>query len=133
MHQGQICMSIERVIVHKDIEEEFTERFKNNVETLNVGDPEDIGNVIGPIINNKQLDNIHGQVVNALDINDSSVNDEPNVPFGGMKNSGLGRHGGKASIDAFTELRWITLERGGEPWCPIRLRGTFLWAAIQAP
>ena len=41
------------------------------------------------------------------------VNDESHVPFGGIKNSGLGRHGGQAAVDTFTELRWHTLERGG--------------------
>ena len=34
----------------------------------------------------------------------------PQVPFGGMKGSGYGRFGGKAGIDSFTELRWITVE-----------------------
>ena len=51
-------------------------------------------------------------------INDSSVNDEPHVPFGGVRASGLGRHGGKAGIDQFTEMRWITLERGGRHYPP---------------
>jgi aldehyde dehydrogenase (NAD+) len=51
-------------------------------------------------------------------VNDSSVNDEPHVPFGGVKNSGVGRHGGKASVDTFTELRWLTLERGGRQYPP---------------
>ncbi|MGH9214722.1 MAG: aldehyde dehydrogenase family protein [Acidimicrobiales bacterium] len=46
-------------------------------------------------------------------VNDTSVYDEPNAPFGGVKNSGLGRHGGKAAIEAFTMTRWLTLERGG--------------------
>jgi vanillin dehydrogenase len=46
-------------------------------------------------------------------VNDTSVYDEPNAPFGGVKSSGLGRHGGKAAIEAFTKTRWITLERGG--------------------
>jgi vanillin dehydrogenase len=46
-------------------------------------------------------------------VNDTSVYDEPNAPFGGVKSSGLGRHGGKAAIDAFTRTRWLTLERGG--------------------
>lgn len=43
-------------------------------------------------------------------INASTVSDEPQMPFGGMKASGYGRFGGKAGIDAFTELRWITFE-----------------------
>ncbi|MFV0644814.1 MAG: aldehyde dehydrogenase [Sphingomonadaceae bacterium] len=43
-------------------------------------------------------------------INASTVSDEPQMPFGGMKASGYGRFGGKAGIDSFTELRWITFE-----------------------
>ncbi|MGH9209174.1 MAG: aldehyde dehydrogenase family protein [Acidimicrobiales bacterium] len=46
-------------------------------------------------------------------VNDTSVYDEPHAPFGGLKNSGVGRHGGKAAIDAFTHTRWLTVERGG--------------------
>jgi benzaldehyde dehydrogenase (NAD) len=43
-------------------------------------------------------------------INGPTVHDEPQMPFGGVKNSGYGRFGGRAGIDAFTELRWITVE-----------------------
>jgi benzaldehyde dehydrogenase (NAD) len=43
-------------------------------------------------------------------INGATVHDEPQMPFGGVKNSGYGRFGGKAGIDAFTEIRWITVE-----------------------
>ena len=43
-------------------------------------------------------------------INGSTVHDEAQMPFGGVKASGHGRFGGKAGIDAFTETRWITLE-----------------------
>ncbi|MBO9604293.1 MAG: aldehyde dehydrogenase [Novosphingobium sp.] len=43
-------------------------------------------------------------------INASTVSDEPQMPFGGMKASGYGRFGGKAGIDSFTELRWVTFE-----------------------
>jgi vanillin dehydrogenase len=42
-------------------------------------------------------------------INSSTVHDEPQLPFGGTKGSGYGRFGGKAAIDAFTELRTITI------------------------
>jgi vanillin dehydrogenase len=205
MHQGQICMSVERVIVHKDVAAEFTEKFVQNTKKLKVGNPREMGNCIGPIINQKQLDKIRDQVDDAVakgakvlcggnhkglffeptiltgitrdmkvmreetfgpiapvitvgsvdeaievandseyglsagiitrneerglaiarrlntgmaHINDSSVNDEPHVPFGGVRWSGLGRHGGKAGIDQFTEMRWITLERGGRHYPP---------------
>ena len=43
-------------------------------------------------------------------INGPTVHDEAQMPFGGTKSSGYGRFGGKAGIDAFTELRWITIE-----------------------
>jgi acyl-CoA reductase-like NAD-dependent aldehyde dehydrogenase len=43
-------------------------------------------------------------------INGPTVHDEAQMPFGGVKASGYGRFGGKAGIDAFTELRWITIQ-----------------------
>jgi acyl-CoA reductase-like NAD-dependent aldehyde dehydrogenase len=43
-------------------------------------------------------------------INSPTVQDEGQMPFGGVKASGYGRFGGKAGIDAFTELRWITVQ-----------------------
>jgi len=44
-------------------------------------------------------------------INGATVHDEPQMPFGGVKNSGWGRFGGKAALEEFTELRWITIRR----------------------
>jgi benzaldehyde dehydrogenase (NAD) len=43
-------------------------------------------------------------------VNGPTVHDEAQMPFGGVKDSGYGRFGGKAGIDAFTELRWITVQ-----------------------
>ena len=43
-------------------------------------------------------------------VNASTVGDEPQMPFGGMKSSGYGRFGGRQGIDSFTETRWITFE-----------------------
>jgi vanillin dehydrogenase len=205
MHQGQICMSVERVIVGSEIAGEFTEKFVANTRKLKVGNPRELANCIGPVINQTQLGKIRSQVDEAVaqgakvlcggkndglffeptiladvtrdmrifreetfgpvvpvliardvdeaveiandsdyglsagimtrdeekglaiarrlhtgmaHINDSSVNDEPHVPFGGIGASGLGRHGGKQGIDTFTEMRWITLERGGRHYPP---------------
>jgi aldehyde dehydrogenase (NAD+) len=205
MHQGQICMSVEKIVLHERIASEFTERFVEHVRGLKMGDPHEPGNVIGPIINQKQLDKITAQVADAVQkgaqllvggkskglfheatvlsgvtpqmsiyreenfgpvaplitvasdaeaiavandteyglaagiitrneergleiarrldtgmahINCSSVNDEPWIPFGGSKASGLGRHGGSGSVAAFTESRWITSDRGGRPFPP---------------
>ena len=49
-------------------------------------------------------------------INAPTVHDEPQMPFGGMKASGYGRFGGKAAIDEFTELRWVTIQTGPRPY-----------------
>ncbi|MDM0017287.1 aldehyde dehydrogenase [Variovorax saccharolyticus] len=43
-------------------------------------------------------------------VNGPTVHDEAQMPFGGVKDSGYGRFGGKAGVEAFTELRWITLQ-----------------------
>ncbi len=43
-------------------------------------------------------------------VNGPTVHDEAQMPFGGVKGSGIGRFGGKAGIDAFTELRWMTVQ-----------------------
>ena len=49
-------------------------------------------------------------------VNDQPVADEPQMPFGGVKDSGFGRFGGQAVVDEFTELRWITVQRGSHPF-----------------
>lgn len=43
-------------------------------------------------------------------VNGSTVQNEPQAPYGGMKNSGYGRFDGRAVIDEFTELKWLTIE-----------------------
>jgi acyl-CoA reductase-like NAD-dependent aldehyde dehydrogenase len=198
MHQGQICMSSKRFIVEKPIADEFIEKFVNRASGLKVGDPREPDTVIGPLINQEQLDKLAAQVEDALargakllcggkheglcyyptvltevtedmkvlqeetfgpvapvivvedaeealrvannsryglsagvitrdfekglsiaerletgmvHINDSSIHDEPQVPFGGVKESGWGRHGGLAALEEFTELRWVTMQR----------------------
>ena len=49
-------------------------------------------------------------------VNDQPVGDEPQMPFGGVKDSGFGRFGGSAVVDEFTELRWITVQSGPHPF-----------------
>ena len=198
LHQGQICMSVKRIIVEKPVADEFIEKFVAKVSGLKVGDPQEHDTIIGPLINQTQLDLLRGQVDEAINrgakvlcggkfeglsywptiltdvkedmrvcqeevfgpvvpvivvedeeealrvannspfglssgiitgdfekglaiaerletgmvhINDSSVHDEPQVPFGGVKDSGWGRHGGLAAMEEFTELRWVTMQR----------------------
>ena len=201
MHAGQICMSAERLLVHDSRVDEFTEKVTAKVSALGVGDP--MQNIIGPVINQKQLDLIQAQVedaraqgagihtgggheglyyqptvvsgvtpqmklfrdetfgpvaaITAFDseeqalalandceyglssaiitadeehgleladrlesgmthINDCPVYDEPHIPFGGVKASGLGRHGGRWSMETFSETHWRTLEKGGRKY-----------------
>ena len=198
LHQGQVCMSTERIIVEKKIADKFTEKLKERALSLPIGDPTDPATAIGPLINQRAVDLVHAHVqeavaggaelvtggrydnliyhptiltdvtpdmriftdqtfgpvapivvvsdaeealavannskyglssgiltkdfTRALDIamrletgmvhiGDQTVNDEPQVPFGGVKGSGYGRFGGQAALDEFTELRWINVQR----------------------
>jgi len=198
LHQGQICMSTRRIIVEKPIAREFTEKFVKKVSTFKVGNPKEPDTIIGPLINQQQLDQViknvaaavqdgakilcggksealcyhptvmtnvkigtafsceetFGPVVSVIEveneaealtvandtpyglsaavvtgdfnkgltmaeqiesgivhINDQTVGDEPQVPFGGVKDSGWGRFGGNAAVEEFTELRWISMQR----------------------
>jgi acyl-CoA reductase-like NAD-dependent aldehyde dehydrogenase len=43
-------------------------------------------------------------------VNGATVQNEAQAPYGGMKNSGYGRFDGRAVINEFTELKWITVE-----------------------
>ncbi|MFB7629551.1 aldehyde dehydrogenase [Streptomyces sp. NPDC056149] len=52
-------------------------------------------------------------------INGASLDDEPQIPFGGVKNSGYGKSGGRSGLEEFTELQWITIEGPQAPRYPI--------------
>jgi benzaldehyde dehydrogenase (NAD) len=43
-------------------------------------------------------------------VNGPTVHDEAQMPFGGVKGSGIGRFGGKAGVAEFTDLRWVTVQ-----------------------
>jgi acyl-CoA reductase-like NAD-dependent aldehyde dehydrogenase len=49
-------------------------------------------------------------------VNDQTVADEPQMPFGGVKDSGFGRFGGTAVVGEFTEMHWITVQSGSHPF-----------------
>ena len=52
-----------------------------------------------------------------MHINDQTVDDAPNTPFGGIAASGTGaRFGGTANLDAFTETRWVTMRSEIAPY-----------------
>lgn len=78
LHQGQICMIANRVIVVNAI----------FARAMQVG---------------------------MAHVNDHPVNDLPNNPFGGEKNSGIGRFGGAWAVDAFTTDQWVTVQHERRP------------------
>ncbi|MET7728867.1 aldehyde dehydrogenase family protein [Streptomyces mirabilis] len=209
MNAGQICMCVDRVIVHRAVAEQFTAGFAARVRALPYGDPADPGTAVGPVVNpgaaqrvaalvadavaqgarlaagtgqveepgtlirpvvltgvTKEMriyyDEIFGpatviHVVDSVDeavtlandtpygltagvitenlatglevarrlrtgivhINDQSIADEPQAPFGGVKSSGYGRFGGQAGAEAFTDTRWITAQTSGHAHYPI--------------
>jgi aldehyde dehydrogenase (NAD+) len=45
-----------------------------------------------------------------IHVNDQTVNDEPNAPFGGEKGSGIGRFNGDFVLEEFTTLQWVTVQ-----------------------
>ena len=49
-------------------------------------------------------------------VNDQCVDDEPQAPFGGTGDSGYGRFGGHDGLEAFMELRWVTLQKSHRPF-----------------
>ncbi|MFE5402046.1 aldehyde dehydrogenase family protein [Streptomyces sp. NPDC056580] len=199
VHQGQVCMAANRVLVDRSVAEEFTEKFVAKVRTLRTGDPRDPQTVIGPVINSQQASALSGVVEQALaegatalvhgtttgnlvepsvltgvpagsallqqevfgpvvflvpfdgeeeavrivndtpyglsgavhtgdiergvafakridtgmfHVNDGTVHDEPLVPFGGEKHSGLGRLNGETTVEAFTTVKWISVQHG---------------------
>ncbi|RSN09595.1 aldehyde dehydrogenase [Streptomyces sp. WAC 01325] len=199
VHQGQVCMAANRVLVDRSVADEFTEKFVAKVKSLKAGDPRDPETVIGPVINSSQADAISGAVEQAIaegatalvhgtttenlvrpsvlsglpadspllkqeifgpvaflltfdgeeeavrlvndtpyglsgavhtgdiergvafakqidtgmfHVNDGTVHDEPIVPFGGEKHSGLGRLNGETMLDAFTTTKWISVQHG---------------------
>ena len=205
-HQGQICMTTGRHLVHASVYDDFVEALADKASHLPVGNPATEQVALGPVIDEGQRDKIHALVTSSTDagaraaagatydglfyrptvladvtpdhpafleevfgpvapvvrfggddelvelatrseyglslgivtrdvmrglaladriptgivhINDQTVNDEANAPFGGVGASGTGsRFGGApANIDAFTETRWITA-RGTPPTYP---------------
>ncbi|RFC73087.1 aldehyde dehydrogenase family protein [Streptomyces sp. AcE210] len=66
VHQGQVCMAANRILVDRKVEKEFTEKFVAKVRSLKVGDPRDPSTVIGPVINSNQAEAVSGVVDQAL-------------------------------------------------------------------
>ncbi|NWE73527.1 aldehyde dehydrogenase family protein [Pseudomonas gingeri] len=65
LHQGQICMSTNRIIVDHSLYNDFVPLFVERVSRLKFGDPDAVDTVIGPLINRRQLDGALGHIARA--------------------------------------------------------------------
>ncbi|MGA2106079.1 MAG: aldehyde dehydrogenase family protein, partial [Syntrophorhabdales bacterium] len=198
LHQGEICMSADRIIVERPIVEEFTKAFVGFTAHLPVGDPSLPTTFIGPIINDAQVQVIDAHVKDAVakgatvltggsyqgrlyqptvlsgitpamriyyeetfgpvasiipvsdekealavandtayglsagvitkdlekalflaegldvgmvHVNDGSIDADACCPFGGCKESGQGREGGRYAVEKLTDLKWVTIQK----------------------
>ena len=66
LHQGEICMSTERIIIEKNLADEFTEKLKERALALPMGDPTNPATAIGPLINQRAVDLVHAHVQEAI-------------------------------------------------------------------
>lgn len=70
LNSGQSCINAKRMIVLRDVYEDFIERFRTEVEALVVGDPMDTTTDIGPLARADLREEVHGQVRRTLDHKD---------------------------------------------------------------
>ena len=66
MNSGQICMSTDRVIVHRDIADQFTAAFTEAVKGLPAGDPADPATFVGPLVNKKSAQRCSAIIKDAI-------------------------------------------------------------------
>lgn len=95
-------------------------RFSSEEEALKIANSRDYG-LSGAVFS----ENIEKAVAFArkvetgmIHINDQTVNDEPNAPFGGEKGSGIGRFNGDFILEEFTRLQWVTVQHEPRDYAP---------------
>jgi vanillin dehydrogenase len=65
MNSGQICMSTDRIIIHRSLVESFIPRYVERVKALPVGDPADPATIVGPLINKRGAQHVSKLVQDA--------------------------------------------------------------------
>ncbi len=65
-HAGQVCISIQRILVHEAVADRFIERLVGNVEKLQVGDPLDPNTDVGPLITPGDRDRVKSWIEEAV-------------------------------------------------------------------
>ena len=89
-------------------------KVRDHRQALEIANDTDYGLSAGVITNNMQkaMELAFSLELGMVHLNDCTVSDEPHAPFGGVKNSGFGREGGRFSMEEMTELKWITIQSG---------------------
>jgi benzaldehyde dehydrogenase (NAD) len=94
-------------------------RFSTAAEAAKLAADTEYGLSLGILTNDvmRGLDLARQIPTGIVHINEQTVDDEPNIPFGGIGASGTGaRFGGSANLDAFTETRWVTIRGDIAPY-----------------
>ena len=65
-NSGQVCTSMERVYVHRDVAEPFLAHLGSTAKGLSVGDPLEASTDLGPLASREQRDRVHAQVQDAV-------------------------------------------------------------------
>ncbi|MFE9201725.1 aldehyde dehydrogenase family protein [Micromonospora sp. NPDC007230] len=63
---GQICVAVERIYVHRDVAEDFVDALIQRAEALTVGPGREPGTQLGPLVDRRHRDHVHGQVTAAV-------------------------------------------------------------------
>jgi vanillin dehydrogenase len=87
---------------------------EDSEDALRIANDSDYGLAAAIITNDMQkaLDLSMRLESGMVHVNDTTISDEPHVPFGGVKNSGFGREGGRNSLEELTEVKWVTVQMG---------------------
>ena len=65
-HAGQVCVSIQKVIIHKDLVDQFTSMLRDSVKKQKIGDPRDINTDVGPLIRPSEVTRVDKVVKRAI-------------------------------------------------------------------
>jgi len=65
-HAGQVCVSIQKVIIHKDLVDQFTLMVKDSIKKVKIGDPRDINTDVGPLIRPSEVIRVDKVVKRAI-------------------------------------------------------------------
>lgn len=73
MNAGQSCIAAKRIIVIKNIVDEFTEALKSKIEKLQTGDPLDANTTLAPMARNDLRETLHGLTQKSIDMGASAI------------------------------------------------------------